>query len=187
LATATNARQHVWSSEINIWKDAASKSPQKNRPWFNLGVALFEKDRLPEASLAIRKAIALKPNMGVGYRNLGCVENGLGRHREALEALRIGVQLMPRDVEQHFEMGKAYACLGEMPAAEAALKIAIGLRPDHRPAHLALGSVYYKIKRFDLALEEFRMADSLKTLDSAQRGLAEHIAQLVAQQHAASY
>ncbi len=181
LATATNLRHQVWHSEIDIWKDTASKSPQKFRPWFNLGPAYFEKGRLQEAATCTRKAIQLQPTQAVAYRNLGCVENALGRHREALEALRVGARLAPNDYALQFELGKAYACLGDLQQGEVAFKTALSLRPSHRPAHLAMVSVCYKLQRFDQALEHMRKADELQPLEPPERQLAIHIAQLVQQ------
>lgn len=182
LATATEVRQWAWHSRISFWEDAVAKSPQKFRPWFNLGVVCFEKGQPQRALVCMRKAISLWPECFVTYRNLGCVENSLGHYREALAALQAGVRLAPDDAEHYFELGKAYAGLGDLPHSELAFKQAVLLRPSHRPAHLALGALCCKMQQWDQALEQMKIANSLAPLEAPQHELAEHIAQRILQQ-----
>ena len=39
LTALTHSRNQAWVSEITLWKDAATKSPEKPRTWTNLGLA----------------------------------------------------------------------------------------------------------------------------------------------------
>jgi len=182
LATATGVRQQAWHSRISFWEDAATKSPHKFRPWFNLGVVCFEIGQRQRAVVCMRKALTLWPECFVAYRNLGCMENALGHYREALAVLQVGLRLAPDDAEQYFEMGKTYAGLGDLPRSELAFKQAARLRPAHRPTHLALGALYCKLQRYDQALGEMRLADTLQALEPQQRELADHIAQWLLKQ-----
>lgn len=181
LATATHARHRVWRSEISIWKDVLAKSPQKPRPWFNLGTAYYEQGQPYAAITCIRRTIALLPTSPVAYLNLGRVENSLGRNREALKALRMGVWLAPNDYGLHYELGVTYARLRDLKHSEIELQQAINLCPSYRPAHLALGALYADLKQYDKALEQVKLAAALQPLDPRQRQFADRIAGLAVQ------
>ena len=47
----TIGRNLVWQSDVSLWRDAARKAPQKDRPHFNLGSALYRKGKIKEAKL----------------------------------------------------------------------------------------------------------------------------------------
>ena len=49
LGFATYQRNYVWGDAIRLWQDVVVKSPNKGRPINNLGVALEETGRRPEA------------------------------------------------------------------------------------------------------------------------------------------
>ena len=182
LSIATNVRQQAWHSEISIWKDTTEKSPQKFRPWFNLGTAYFEHNEPRQAVACIRKAIPLQPRCFASYRNLGRVENILGHYREALAAVKTGLELAPDDVEQHLEMGIAYDGLGDAQQSEREFLKTIQLQPNHRVAHLALGTLYAKQRQFERALNYLHAADNLQPLDAKQRQFAAQVALAASQQ-----
>lgn len=175
LAIATNLRQQVWHSEISIWKDTTSKSPNKFRPWFNLGTAYAEHEQPLEAITCYRKALLLQPSYFVGYRNLGRVYNNLGRHREALDTLLMGVWLVPNDHEQHYELGRAYEGLGQTRQGKRELLTALQLCPSYRQAHLLLSILCTKLKEYDEALAHLKTAATLQPLDPTQHQFASQL------------
>jgi len=49
LSTWTYQRNSIWNNELELWKDCAKKSPQKERIFSHLGFFYYEQDRLEEA------------------------------------------------------------------------------------------------------------------------------------------
>jgi tetratricopeptide (TPR) repeat protein len=186
LALATNVRHHAWRSEIAIWKDTTAKSPNKFRPWLNLGVAYCEKDQPKEGAACLRKAASLRPNYAVAYRNLGYAEIALGRYRDALQVLQTGLKLAADDFKQYHLLGLAYEGLKNNPAAEQAFLKAINLNPDYRAPHLSLAFLYANTQQYTRSLERFAMADRLHPLDTQQRQVAAYVAQQILQQKTVS-
>jgi type IV pilus assembly protein PilF len=63
--------------------------------WNNLGWAYYKKGDLPKATDCFRRAIALKPDFGLAYYNLGFALRDAGRPEEAAKAFREVVRLAP--------------------------------------------------------------------------------------------
>ena len=61
LAVATLVRNLDYASELALWQETARASPQKSRPWNNLGWALLQQGRRDEAREAFQRALALDP------------------------------------------------------------------------------------------------------------------------------
>ena len=57
--TITHQRASVWRSELSLWTDATRASPQKPRPWINLGLAMEVAGDMDGALLAHQTALAL--------------------------------------------------------------------------------------------------------------------------------
>jgi tetratricopeptide (TPR) repeat protein len=104
LAAATHHRNRVWASEISVWADAASKSPDKARPSLNLGTALIEAGRFREAESPIRRAASLDPGSSWPHVQLAGVLLRLGRAAEAEPELREALRIAPNDPEALFNL-----------------------------------------------------------------------------------
>jgi tetratricopeptide (TPR) repeat protein len=102
LAAAAFARNRVWATDVSLWTDAARKSPEKSRPFLDLGTALREAGR-PEAAIAsLRRGLELEPGSVYGHAQLGAVLLGSGRGAEAEPELRAALALAPDDPETLF-------------------------------------------------------------------------------------
>lgn len=95
LVFLTLARNSIWHTEYSIWKDIIIKSPDKPRPYNNLGT-IAEKERLiDEAVSAYKKAIDLykrdmldpSPSMNARY-NLGLLYLERGMKEDAVKIFR---------------------------------------------------------------------------------------------------
>src|SRR3990167_9828853 len=62
LSIATVNRNKTWASQISIWSDTITKSPNKARPYNGLGIALFGKGEYKLAAKSFEKAIELDPD-----------------------------------------------------------------------------------------------------------------------------
>jgi tetratricopeptide (TPR) repeat protein len=62
LAAATLVRNLDYASELALWQATVRASPQKSRPWNNLGWALLQEGRRDDARAAFERALALDPS-----------------------------------------------------------------------------------------------------------------------------
>jgi Flp pilus assembly protein TadD len=88
-AVATYRRSAVYSQPVELWADAAAKSPDRARPWLNLGVELMLADRLEEAERALVEAARFEPDEGRAHCALEAV-------RIRRSALALGARLERR-------------------------------------------------------------------------------------------
>jgi len=95
MAAATWQRNQVWSSNVSIWQDTVQKSPQKARPWYNLGTHLDGDGKAQEAIPALTRAVILDPQHAEAWHNLGLAHLHVGRSEQAVPLLRNAVRLNP--------------------------------------------------------------------------------------------
>jgi hypothetical protein len=117
LAGATLSRNRVWRSDLELWTDAVSKSPNKVRPWFNLGTALAGLGRDEEAIGPLRRAIQLDPGWAKARIQLGGLLILLGRPAEAEPELREAVRLQPGEPATMFNLAESLWRTGQRAEA----------------------------------------------------------------------
>jgi tetratricopeptide (TPR) repeat protein len=164
LSVATTLRNELWRSSLALWLDTTRKSPNKARPWGNLGAACGRAKQLEESAACFRKCIVLQKDYVLGYINLGTVDNMLGRYAETLEISKTGLRYVPRCYPLHFNMGAAYHALGRREDSIRAFNNVLAIHPGYALAHDALGKIYTLTNQYDKALEHCRTAASLQPL-----------------------
>lgn len=100
-------RREVWKDELALWRDTVSKSPDKYRPNYNLGVLLME-DSPQEAIAYLSKAIEIDPALPLAYRSLGQVYFDQGQLETAARLWHRALSLAP-DLETQVRLGELYA------------------------------------------------------------------------------
>ncbi len=88
LASATFARNQVWSSAKSLWSDAAGKSPNKPRVLINVGVAHHGEGELDEAISYYCRALALDPEIPLARDNIEIALEQKGVLSDVLARLR---------------------------------------------------------------------------------------------------
>jgi tetratricopeptide (TPR) repeat protein len=154
----THQRNQVWGDAVTLWRDCVRKSPLKARPYNNLGTALVEKGRLPEAESHLRKAIELNPQYGDAFYNLGYVLIRLGRTEEGSRQLLEAIRIEPDNYMAHNNLGIAYLLQENYPQAAYHLRDALRLKPDFETARNNLGVALKNQGDLDAALREFSEA-----------------------------
>ena len=89
VTTETYWRNRIWNSEIDLWTDCVKKSPNKERPHLNLGVALFGQGRNQEAIAHYTEALRIKPGYAEAHFSLGLAYLIIGNRSSALEQYKI--------------------------------------------------------------------------------------------------
>ena len=92
---ATYLRNQVWESKITMWQDVVQKSPEKVRPYNNLGASLNEAGRFPEAISVLSRALEVRPDHAEAWYNLGRAYMLSGRYGQAIAPLEKAIRFKP--------------------------------------------------------------------------------------------
>ncbi|MFQ5894577.1 MAG: tetratricopeptide repeat protein [Nitrospinota bacterium] len=105
-----------------------------------LGWSLSKLGRLEEAIGECKKAMALDPEFGNPYNDIGVYLIELGRPNEAIPYLEKAIRAKRYCCYQfaHFNMGRALYLRGELAEARRSFKRALEVDPDYAPAREAL-------------------------------------------------
>ena len=108
LTALTLARNRVWRSDLTLWTDAASKSPNKPRPFNGVGVALLARGDPAEAVVMFRRAIHADPAYTKAYFNLGEALQKVGACEEAIAAYETFLGQAPEYPETYRNLADCY-------------------------------------------------------------------------------
>jgi len=123
---------------------------------FQAGQAALNQGRIEEAERDFRRVLALNPQAGGAYANLGVVYMRRKQWPEALEMLRKAEHLMPHEAGIRLNIGLAYYRQNEFLKAIPPFESVVRDQPDAlQPRHL-LGLCYFFSERW---------ADAANTLE----------------------
>jgi len=117
LSVASYERNKVWSEPLVFLRDCATKSPNKFRPWYNLGTELGMAGLFSEAEPALLHALRLKPGHSLAHNQLGNVYLMTGRQADAFLQYRYAVEADPKNYEAVFNLATQYYMKGARPEA----------------------------------------------------------------------
>lgn len=119
----------------SLLREALGQAPQSAAGWNDLGRALNNQRRLPEAAEALQRATELDPACAGAWNNLGHVLRALGHAGSAHDAFRRAVELAPDDPWALRNLAGSLLARGDTRAATEALEAALAASPgDHRAA-----------------------------------------------------
>ena len=158
FAIAAYQRNIIWKDEITLWEDAAKKSPEKVRAYYNLGKIYSDKGWADKAIENYQIALRVKPDYIEAYNNLGVQYREKGWIDKAIEHYQIAISLGPDFQIAHNNIGNAYAAKGWLDKAIEHYWFALRLKPDFIEAHNNLGVVYEKKGLLEEAIKEYQAA-----------------------------
>jgi Tfp pilus assembly protein PilF len=98
-------RNKIWKNEYTLWADCFKKSPHKARVNDNLGVALADQGKYPEAIYYYKNAIKLNPDYEDAYYNLANAFKDTGKMEEAAKNFRETIRINPNFADAHNNLG----------------------------------------------------------------------------------
>jgi tetratricopeptide (TPR) repeat protein len=154
----TIQRNRDYHSSFSIWQDTVDKCPDNPRAHDNLGIALREQGRLPEAIDQYEQALRLRPDDAQTRYNLGIALLPLGRTQEAIELWEQALQIKPDLAEAHYNLGNAMFQTGKVPEAIHHYEQALLIKPDLAEAHYNLAVVLEQAGQLQQAIEHYQQA-----------------------------
>jgi tetratricopeptide (TPR) repeat protein len=134
LAAGAYYRNEIWGSEISLWRNAASKSPNKARPVINLSTALAQQGRFEEAKHEIRRFLETHPASIEAYNNLGAILSLQGKYDEALYQVFEALHIDPKNAIAHNNVGAILTKQGKYDEALIHFQEAMKSKPDFEDA-----------------------------------------------------
>ncbi|MBS1109849.1 MAG: Tetratricopeptide 2 repeat protein [Anaeromyxobacteraceae bacterium] len=122
LAVVTWNRNRVWRSEVDLWADAAAKSPGHVRALSNLGAALLKQERYAEAAEVFRRDVEAHPGSVASRVQLGVTLYLANRPADAERELRRAVELDPNDPDALLNLSVLLRAVGKAPEARPYLE-----------------------------------------------------------------
>lgn len=131
----THDRNEIWADDIALWRDTMEKSPEKVRPYVNLGIAHQERGQLYKAIDYLNEAVRIDPNYGKARYNLSISLLSMGDFRKAEEHARAAKELDPADDDAINALAISQAEQGRLREAIENLTKAIEVNPHNPETH----------------------------------------------------
>lgn len=128
----------------------------------NLGNALSDARRWPEAETQFRAAISIDARSVASWKGLAGVMAGTGRFRDAAACLQRCASLQPASADALNEWGNALRVAQQMREARAVYERALALDPRHVEATTNLGNTLADLGRPAEAEAQYRKAIALE-------------------------
>jgi Flp pilus assembly protein TadD len=137
-ALSAAAQVRYWENDGTLFSRALRVTANNHVAHLNLGVYLFQQERLREAAEQFEQALLLRPNFPQAYSNLGVILEREGRLAEAVARYEQALGLNPDSAETHFNLAVALQRLGKNAEAESHYRAALDLDPDYNEAQINL-------------------------------------------------
>ena len=172
----TYQRSSVWANPVALWQDAASKSPQKWRPHFQLASALSESGDCADAAKAFDAASRLAPPSFDLLLDWGLALDCAGDWQDALVKLQQSSTLQPSAHVQS-QIGMVYAKHRKWEEALAALAQAERIDPNFEMTYVYRGGILEATGDKAGAATQYKRALALNPLNSVARDALARVSQ----------
>jgi tetratricopeptide (TPR) repeat protein len=179
LVGATVKRNQVWADERTLWEDVTRKSPNRSRPWNNLGYAYLRNTQPQLALKALLRSIAIDPGHADAWNNVGIALEQVGVYAGRFRTSRVMFQ-SPQDLAPEVfgewlslgynNVGLAYDYLGERANALKYLEKAVRGNPSLAEARYNLGLALLAAGDRPRAREQYEALRQLDPLFAAELG-----------------
>ncbi len=154
-----------WDQAAGYYREALKESPDNPAALSNLGLALYESQKLEDSLRCYQRLVEIVPQDGLAQERIGRIKEKLGSRIEALRAYSLAADLYLRskDVDKSIENLLRF----------------IALEPEHLKARTRLGMIYERMEKKEEAVGEFlavasiyqHMGDMSRALQSVEHAL----------------
>ena len=152
LVVLTSQRNATYRDPLTLWTDTLTKTPDNPRAITNVGLALIQLGRVPEAQQHFAAAVQRLPRLTDLHINHANALMLTSRFDAALAEFETALQLDPANFEAHSNLGITLAQTGRVDAALPHFERALQLRPAAAENHRNLGLALAQAGRRDEAL-----------------------------------
>lgn len=151
------------------FRRALELQPDNPRIQMNLGFALLEQKKYPEARLLLEKSALKDKSVPETFYYLGQIAQEQNEDQQAIVYFRKALALLPDYSFAHAALGASYLRLKNYPLAQQSLELSIKLNPNDAKAHYNLAVLFARLKNTERAQEEMRIVEELKTRKSLDK------------------
>jgi Flp pilus assembly protein TadD len=163
----TVMRNALWADDVKLWEDVAAKSPNKSRPYNNLGRGYARVGNMEKAIWAYEQEAQFNPKSVSAYNNLGALYARRGRSDDAREALYHALDLNPGHASSLNNLGNIYLKEGRFAQAQESYER--GLVTEPRSATIMGNLAEAHVRQQHFAEAEHWLKQAL-ALDSRHTG-----------------
>ncbi len=167
-------RAHVWGSVIDLFRDAAEKSPQKARVHIGYANALYHQGRCSEAIKEYGAATSLKTSDYILYFNMAAAYDCVNNSEDAITMLTRSNAIKPQ-ANAYALLGKIQSKQGKLDQSLDSFNTAISMNYKLTATYIYRAAVYVAMGRPELAYEDY--AECLR-LDPGNQAARQGIALL---------
>ena len=164
----TFQRSQVWANPIDLWRDAAAKSPRKLRPRFQLASAFYEAGDCAQAADTFEAASRLEHPAYDLWVDWGLALDCAGRWQDAVAKLQ-QASMMQTSAHIQSQIGMVYAKQSKWQEALAALDQAQKIDPRFDITYLYRGNVYEAAGDKAAAAAQYQRALALNPANDTAR------------------
>jgi tetratricopeptide (TPR) repeat protein len=127
------ARIHDVDRAIGEYRTAIELNPSQPRTYYQLALALGEKQDQPGEKHALEQALATDDHYAPAHYEIGKILIDENRLNDAVSHLTAAIQYNPSSEEAYYLLVRAYAGLGEKDKSNAMVKRLMAVRKANRP------------------------------------------------------
>ena len=157
-AVLSRVQVGYWKDSETLFRHALDVTRDNWVAHENLGIALAQAGRLPEAIGHWEQALRARPDYADALNNLGYALTRSGRLPEAIEHLEQAVRIEPDYAQAHNNLGVAFVQVGRLPEAIVQFEQALRVEPDFAEAHSNLGNTLAHVGRLPEAIAQYEQA-----------------------------
>ena len=155
LSVLTYQRNYVWTDDIAMWEDVIKKSPNKSRPYMNMGIANLQRGKWDKAIHYYNESLKRNPRNYAAFSNRGMAFFAKGQPDRSIADFNRALEIKDNYVEAYINRGNYYSYIKDYDRAIEDYNRALEIMPDTLEAILNRGNKYFKMKDFDLALRDY--------------------------------
>ncbi|MCD4730814.1 MAG: tetratricopeptide repeat protein, partial [Bacteroidales bacterium] len=149
----TYNRNKVWASQYSLWNDITQKSPEKPRPWYNLGKICLDEGKYNECMKYSKNSLDIDPTQTNAWYNIGLSFERLGNPQKAPDYYFRAIKEDSLHTRSMNNLGSLYIDQKEFQKAVKYLEIAYKIDKKHIILLQNLGIAYYRLGEYRNAIK----------------------------------
>lgn len=152
-------RNNAWKDDISLWSDAVSKSPNKERPYLNLGYAYGNRKQWDSAIANFTKVNEIRPKYhAAAYYNLGIAYWAIGQKDKSMENYSMAITTNPKYAEAYYGRGVCYYYLNQFDKSIDDYTKALAINPNFGIIYFNRAITYANQQKWMEAIADYTKA-----------------------------